>query len=1092
MEIKDNVFIYHWYEYVYRAKWELLAFCLNRFNETVCLRIDNFLPFCYIEFRVDEKYLNDLTNKIKLKNYINNIIHNSNKKNKSTQYEINIIKKKKLYYNQLVYDEKNDKYNEQLFTYVQVLGNNRFFCYTIRQLFNNVDHKNFLDIKDVDSIHSVVHEYNVNPIIQYTTQKGITCCGWVDVEGLLVSDNGDGDDGGKITRLKKEYRVVKIRDGSEQYNHKFIIYPSLMAFDLEVYSAQGTFPDASKETDRIFQISICFLFKNKEEKSEENILLTLGDPQERQQSQYKVITLNNEFEIIKKFFKIIDEKQPNIIMGYNIFKFDIQYILGRYCFYKKGNVNSNINDFEYRIGMLDPNKCKLRTQKILWSSVAFNQQEFYYLDIPGILFMDLLPIIERDYKLDNYKLKTVTQYFLEDTKDDLDVHGIFSAYQEGVLHKVKQSEKLAVCGAYCIKDSLLCLQLFEKLTMWYSLTSLAHVCHIPMITLYTQGQQIKVFAQVYQLCHRDNIIIQSDGYKHSENYNYEGAMVFEPKPGIYKNVIPFDFSSLYPTTIIAYNICYTTMIDEENENAKHIPDYLCHVVEWDEKGSTVGKNDALTVDGTTTGSKSNNGNIIDNGNNNNGHGNDGVTTTKNHRYRFRFLKKPKGIVPRLLEQLLQKRSDTKKKLKQTRQEDNQANAFTIMLLDHRQLALKVSANCVYGVMGTTKGSIPFLSGAMCTTALGRQNILKASLFLQNHYGAQVIYGDTDSCYITFQQETSNQIHGTVQQLWNDCLRIENEIIDLFPKPMKLAFEEVIYDKFLILTKKRYVASKIDQNGKYLGLTKRGILLNRRDTAPIIQTLYENIVWRLFDHDNRKPISLGKIDISNYINDFIQKIFVYDDEVKDINNFIISKRVGSRESYKYKNLGNDEKVRQKRLTQMGIFMKCICSLEICVDGLKCNVFCPACLHYFHYQFPSHIQLAEKIKYRGGIVYPGERLSYVFTHHLYPNDKIYRKIETPSYVMENAEHLRLDFLYYTKLMINPIDECLSLIFPGSKIMFTEHFYRYQKFLVTQELKKYFCRKISPATKLTKHIDQQRINVIPQHILKEIYNSKPTTTS
>lgn len=94
MEIKDNVFIYHWYEYVYRAKWELLAFCLNRFNETVCLRIDNFLPFCYIEFRVDEKYLNDLTNKIKLKNYINNIIHNSNKKNKSTQYEINIIKKK--------------------------------------------------------------------------------------------------------------------------------------------------------------------------------------------------------------------------------------------------------------------------------------------------------------------------------------------------------------------------------------------------------------------------------------------------------------------------------------------------------------------------------------------------------------------------------------------------------------------------------------------------------------------------------------------------------------------------------------------------------------------------------------------------------------------------------------------------------------------------------------------------------------------------------------------------------------------------------------------------------------------------------------
>ena len=59
--------------------------------------------------------------------------------------------------------------------------------------------------------------------------------------------------------------------------------------------------------------------------------------------------------------------------------------------------------------------------------------------------------------------------------------------------------------------------------------------------------------------------------------NITGATVFPPKPGIYDKVVPFDFSSLYPTTIIAYNIDYSTLVRDDN-----IPDDLCHIFEWED------------------------------------------------------------------------------------------------------------------------------------------------------------------------------------------------------------------------------------------------------------------------------------------------------------------------------------------------------------------------------------------------------------------------------------------------------------------------------------------------------------------------------
>ena len=68
----------------------------------------------------------------------------------------------------------------------------------------------------------------------------------------------------------------------------------------------------------------------------------------------------------------------------------------------------------------------------------------------------------------------------------------------------------------------------------------------------------------------------------------------------------------------------------------------------------------------------------------------------------------------------------------------------ITVLNKRQLAYKVSANSMYGAMGVRRGYLPFLPGAMCTTAKGRQSIEKAANEIQKNHKGTLIYGDTDS------------------------------------------------------------------------------------------------------------------------------------------------------------------------------------------------------------------------------------------------------------------------------------------------------------------------------------------------------------
>lgn len=414
-------------------------------------------------------------------------------------------------------------------------------------------------------------------------------------------------------------------------------------------------------------------------------------------------------------------------------------------------------------------------------------------------------------------------------------------------------------------------------------------------------------------------------------------------------------------------------------------------------------------------------------------------------YRFRFLKKPQGILPRLLKDLLDTRKKTKTEMKKVKsmikgeedEEKKQELEVLMDVLDKRQLAFKVSANSVYGSLGTRKGYLPFLPGAMCTTAMGRYNIKLAAKHLQEQYGGTLIYGDTDSNYIHFPFMDNKPAH----ELWDHCLEVEKSINAIFPEPMKLLFEEAIYSRFFILTKKRYMALKMDRDGDIKdGIEKRGVLLQRRDNAEVIRHIYGNIVMRIFEDKEKKD----KEGVINYLIDELNYMCSYK---YNTNDYIITKSVGDKADYKIKPLPEDLKKRDKRFKDLQIKSKCICSIP-CKS--ECFKKCKACDEYLIRTLPAHIQLAEKIRRRGKNVQVGSRMEYIISRPDIPEDKLFNKLEDPEYQKEFSEYSKIDFLYYIGLMIKPFDETLQVGYNIENLVKQQYKLRLQKYKILNQIK------------------------------------------
>ena len=115
---------------------------------------------------------------------------------------------------------------------------------------------------------------------------------------------------------------------------------------------------------------------------------------------------------------------------------------------------------------------------------------------------------------------------------------------------------------YCLKDAELPLKLMEKLCCLYNYSEMARVTGVPINFLLSRGQQIKVVSQLLRKARKRNCVMPTERVKGKAGQNsLEGAYVIDPKPGFYEQPIAtLDFASLYPSIMMAHNLCYTTLV----------------------------------------------------------------------------------------------------------------------------------------------------------------------------------------------------------------------------------------------------------------------------------------------------------------------------------------------------------------------------------------------------------------------------------------------------------------------------------------------------------------------------------------------------
>ncbi|KAM3572568.1 hypothetical protein VYU27_005410, partial [Nannochloropsis oceanica] len=328
-----------------------------------------------------------------------------------------------------------------------------------------------------------------------------------------------------------------------------------------------------------------------------------------------------------------------------------------------------------------------------FQSSAYGKRENVETTIHGRVIFDLLPYMFRNHKLSSYSLNSVSAEFLGQQKEDVH-HSIISDLQNGTD---EDRRRLAV---YCIKDALLPWKLMEKLSVLVNYIEMARVTGVPMSFLLTRGQQIKVFSMLLRKCRESSLLIPNLAKNRQDEGTYEGATVIEPKKAFYQEPIAtLDFASLYPSIMQAYNLCYSTLLSREEKMALPPDSYI-----------------------TTPSQES-------------------------------FVKPSvrKGILPLILDELLAARKRAKKDMAAATDPMEKA------VQNGRQLALKISANSVYGFTGATVGQLPCIPIASSVTSYGRDLLYQTKAFVEENYtiekgfstNAEVVYGDTDSVMVKF-------------------------------------------------------------------------------------------------------------------------------------------------------------------------------------------------------------------------------------------------------------------------------------------------------------------------------------------------------
>jgi len=742
-----------------------------------------------------------------------------------------------------------------------------------------------------------------------------------------------------------------------------------------------------------------------------------------------------EKDMILRFMKLVCEKNTDIFVGYNTFGFDMRYLHGRM---EELMITGNplFQNLSRIVDISKDDPVKLQEKKL--ASSALGDNTLYLWTTTGRLHIDLYFYIKRIENLSSYKLDDVCSHYMsgklksiditkkdtwfietKSTSDaevgkylvmldnvgdiivekrkilevtpkglliesaeeygDLDIIESWAIVKDDVspaeifrLHREGGTAGRAKVAKYCIQDCVLVFQLLNKLDVFNNAMAMANTCSVPISYIFTRGQGIKCESLIFKECAARNQLIEvlvNPIDKLDDDYieeSYEGAIVLVPEPNFYAEspVGVADFASLYPSTIYSENISYDTLLwTKDYDLTKKFIGYSFGSLESEKYldpsvAFTDIEFDIWSPDPNDT--RKNPEKLR--------------TGIRVCRY-VQQANDAKGTLPDIVSALLAARKSKRKEA------EKETDAFKKALLDAEQLAYKLTANSLYGQLGSATFKVRLQHLAASTTAYGRKQILFAKDAIETFYGpgaddprcvAETVYGDTDSLFINFNVKnpsTGERLKG--KKAIEATIQLTEEagkfVTRCLKKPHDFEYDKVFYP-FIIFSKKRYVGNKYEGDADNYKQTSMGIATKRRDYAAIVKNVYGGAIKILLNEKNSK------------------KAYEF---VKKTCNDLVDGKISDYQVILTKSLRSEYKAATP---------------------------------------PAHKMLADRITARdpGNAPSSGERIQFMYilpeagqTASRLQGDRI----ETPAYIKENG--LKIDYKYYIEHQIfNPITQLFGL--------------------------------------------------------------------
>lgn len=487
-----------------------------------------------------------------------------------------------------------------------------------------------------------------------------------------------------------------------------------------------------------------------------------------------IMLFATEHELVYEFIRKINEYDPDILSGYEVNGLSWGYIIERF----REAYNENLLPQFSRSASFANGKFGDRWGYTHTSAIKIN----------GRHMLNLWRLLKSELRLTSYTLENVCFHtlhqnlpkFLNKTlsnwisNGDYATHIMFFRYY---THKVD-----------------LIMQILDMQEIVLRNVEQSRLIGVDFYSNFYRGSQFKVESILLRIAKSENMLLNSPSKLDVHDMRALDVipLIMEPDSNFYKSpLVVLDFQSLYPSIMIAYNYCYTTL--------------LGRIEGYNQKSNGIGYMKHLEIPRGLI-------DILDK--------NGGLNISPNG-YMFVSSKFRKSMLAKMLEEILNMRINMR----------SVAAAFAddtelSRLLNSKQLALKLIANVTYGYTSASfSGRMPNSDIADAIVATGREIMTRSIKQIESsEFGAKVVYGDTDSLFVYFPGKSKEDAFEFGKQL-------AKTVTDSLPDPIKLKFEKV-YHPCVLLAKKRYVGQCYEHESQLVPkFEAKGIETIRRDGIP---------------------------------------------------------------------------------------------------------------------------------------------------------------------------------------------------------------------------------------------------------------------